>query len=103
MQGHAVEQLQQDAPDGPGPLKEALRLVDEEPVLDAPLLSLGRWIAQYYCAPLGEVLRSMLPLMAEVRRSISYRISEAGLSILVDGAEQGSSRRSRRTPDEQDI
>ena len=42
--------------------EEALRLVDEEPVLDAELLSLGRWIAQYYCAPLGEVLRSMTPL-----------------------------------------
>ena len=47
---------------GPGAVKEALRLVDEEPVLDAELLSLGRWIAQYYCAPLGEVLRSMTPL-----------------------------------------
>ena len=45
-----------DAPEGPR-VKEVLRLVDEEPVLDAELLSLGRWIAQYYCAPLGEVLR----------------------------------------------
>src|SRR5579885_393294 len=42
-----------------GPVKEVLRLLDEDPVLDPALLSLGRWIAQYYCAPLGEVLRSM--------------------------------------------
>ena len=67
------------------------------------LMELAAWIAQYYLVPLGEVLRSMLPLMAEVRRSTSYRISETGLTILVDGAEQGSSRRSRRSADEQDI
>src|SRR5947208_14827414 len=45
-----------------GTLKEVLRLVDEEPVLDAELLALGSWISQYYCAPLGEVLRSMTAL-----------------------------------------
>ena len=55
-------------------------------------MELAAWIAQYYLAPLGEVLRSMLPLMAEVRRSISYRISEIGQSILFEGAQQGSSR-----------
>lgn len=42
--------------------REALRLLDEEPVLDAKLLALGRWVAEYYCAPLGEVLRGMAPL-----------------------------------------
>src|SRR5580704_1756711 len=42
--------------------RDALRLVDSEPVLDAELLSLAEWIAAYYCAPLGEVLRAMLPL-----------------------------------------
>ncbi len=30
--------------------REALRLMDEEPVLDEPLLALGRWISGYYCA-----------------------------------------------------
>ena len=42
------------------PLKDALRLIDPEPVLDDELLALGKWISGYYCAPLGEVLRSML-------------------------------------------
>ena len=41
--------------------------------------------------------------MAEVRRSTSYRISETGQAILFDGAQQGSSRRSRRTADEQNL
>src|ERR1700691_1354647 len=68
--------LHSEAPEGP--VKEALRLLDEEPVLDAELLSLGRWIAQYYCAPLGEVLRSMTPLSGEVRKTKLYSLTDAG-------------------------
>ena len=40
--------------------REALQLLDEEPALDPAMLKLGRWIASYYCAPLGETLRAML-------------------------------------------
>jgi primosomal protein N' (replication factor Y) len=61
-----------------GALKEVLRLVDEEPVLDAELLALGSWISQYYCAPLGEVLRSMTPLSGEVRKSKLYSLTDSG-------------------------
>src|SRR5262245_56274295 len=53
-----------DAP--PVATREVLRLIDAAPVLDDSLIALGRWIASYYCAPLGEVLRGMLPLAAEV-------------------------------------
>jgi primosomal protein N' (replication factor Y) len=70
--------LRSDAPEGSGVVKEALRLIDEEPVLDTELLSLGRWIAQYYCAPLGEVLRSMTPLSGEVRKTKLYSLTDAG-------------------------
>ena len=85
--------LRPDAPDGPasaGSIKEALRLVDEEPVLDAELLSLGRWIAHYYCAPLGEVLRGMTPLSGEVRKTKLYSLTDAGRDVarqLLLGAE----------------
>ena len=58
--------------------REALRLLDAEPVLDAGLLSLGRWIANYYCAPLGEVLRGMLPLAGDVRRGKVWSLTDAG-------------------------
>ena len=77
-------------------------VLDQEPILSRELMDLAAWIAQYYVAPLGEVLRGMLPLTAEVRRSVSYRISETGQAILFEGAQQGSSRRSRRSPEEQD-
>ncbi len=58
--------------------KIAYRLVDAEPVLDAPMLDLGRWIAQYYCAPLGEVLRAMTPLGGEIRQGKMYALTEKG-------------------------
>ncbi len=62
-------------------LRQVLRLLDPEPVLDSELLHLGRWIAQYYCAPLGEVLKGMLPLSGEIRRSERYALTEAGRDI----------------------
>jgi primosomal protein N' (replication factor Y) len=61
-----------------GPLKEALRLIDVEPVLSDELIALGKWIAGYYCAPLGEVLRSMLPLASDIRTGKVYSLTESG-------------------------
>jgi primosomal protein N' (replication factor Y) len=58
--------------------REALRLIDAEPVLSEELLALGRWISGYYCAPLGEVLRGMLPLAAEVRKGKVWALTDAG-------------------------
>src|SRR5215813_16616 len=58
--------------------REALRLIDAEPVLSGELLALGRWIAGYYCAPLGEVLRTMLPLAAEIRRGKVWSLTDSG-------------------------
>ncbi|MCC6857792.1 MAG: primosomal protein N' [Bryobacterales bacterium] len=70
--------------------REALRLIDPEPVLDEQLLSLGRWMAAYYCAPLGEVLRGMLPLAAEIRAGKVYSLTGAGRDaarqLLLDAA-----------------
>ncbi|RRA50203.1 primosomal protein N' [Acidipila sp. EB88] len=66
-------------------------------------MQLAEWIAGYYLSPLGEVLRTMLPLVAEVRHRVLLRITDAGRAVLFAGAAQGSSRRSRRTPAEQDI
>jgi primosomal protein N' (replication factor Y) len=52
------------------------------PILSEEMLKLGEWMAQYYLAPLGEVLRGMLPLMAEVRRTVHYRITDLGRDVL---------------------
>jgi primosomal protein N' (replication factor Y) (superfamily II helicase) len=58
--------------------RQALRLIDAEPVLNSELLALGRWIAGYYCAPLGEVLRSMLPLASEIRSGKVWSLTDSG-------------------------
>src|SRR5262249_31216219 len=76
--------------------KTVVRVLDEAPVLDDKLRQLAEWIAHYYLAPLGEVLRSMLPLEAEVKRTIAYSLTEAGLEALYNGATEGSSLRSRK-------
>jgi primosomal protein N' (replication factor Y) (superfamily II helicase) len=81
--------------------KDVLSVLDSTPVLDDQLLRLGGWIAAYYLAPLGEVFRSMLPLMAEFKSAVGYRISEQGQMALHVASTSGSSRRSERTPEEQ--
>ncbi|HEY1809662.1 MAG TPA: primosomal protein N', partial [Acidobacteriaceae bacterium] len=96
-----VLRLHDEAP--PVEAKPLLAILDTEPVLSPQLLELGQWIAQYYLAPAGEVFRSMLPLTGEVRRQVLYRITDTGRQVLFAGAEQGSSRRSKLTPEEQDL
>jgi primosomal protein N' (replication factor Y) (superfamily II helicase) len=81
--------------------KKILNVVDSIPVLDDRLLRLGRWIADYYLAPIGEVLRSMLPLTAEFKRVIGYQITDQGHMALHLAGMSGSSARSQRTPEEQ--
>src|ERR1035438_1005936 len=64
-------------------------------------MQLGRWIAHYYIAPIGEVLRTMLPLAAEFRRVIGYCITDKGLEALHAASTVGSSLRSRQQPEQQ--
>ena len=82
--------------------KPILKVLDADPVLDEQLLRLGRWITDYYLAPLGEVFRTMLPLSAEFKRAVAYHIAEEGKMALHLAGTKGSSARSRRNPDEQD-
>jgi len=70
-------------------LKRILQVLDTLPVLTEDLLALGRWIARYYLAPIGEVYRSMLPLQAEFRQAFGYRITELGEEALYDSASEG--------------
>ena len=81
--------------------KNIIEALDLSPVLDDELLKLGRWIAHYYLAPLGEVFRTMLPLSAEFKRTITYRITDLGQMALHLAAMAGSPGRSQRSPEEQ--
>ncbi len=81
--------------------KSIFSVLDESAVLDEQLLHLGRWIADYYLAPIGEVFRTMLPLGAEFKRAVAYQITEHGRMSLHLAGMSGSSARSRRAPEEQ--
>ena len=84
-------------------------VLDEEPLLSDHLLELATWMAQYYLAPLGEVLRGMLPLTAEVQRTVYYRITDEGRDVLAgsfDGhpeIEGGRRSRNRISTEDHDI
>jgi len=75
--------------DGDGPeLREALALLDPEPLLRGELLDSLRWLARYVHAPLGDVLATALP--AALRRgeplpdtrAWALRLTEAGATAL---------------------
>src|SRR5579884_3044337 len=82
--------------------KEVLQVLDESPALSEELLALGKWISEYYLAPIGEVFRSMLPLGSEFHRNVMYRLTDLGEMALHRAGEIGSSTRSRRSPEDQD-
>src|SRR5215475_6684996 len=76
-------------------------VLDAEPLIDSPLIQLAEWISNYYIAPIGEVLRAMLPLQAEIKRDWTYTITEAGRTALYDSARSGNSGRSKKSIAEQ--
>ena len=88
-------------------IKPVQQVLDDAPLLSDELMHLAKWIAQYYVAPLGEVLRGMMPLAAEVRRNFVYRIAEAGQRALdegvtlLDGTTKSASRRSKLSAEDQ--
>ncbi len=95
-----VVKVHKNAPEGVE-VKPVQQVLDDAALLPDELMKLAGWIAQYYVAPLGEVLRGMLPLSAEVKRHVAYRIAEAGRKVLYEGAAKGSSRRSKLSAEEQ--
>ncbi len=58
--------------------RNILTLIDEEPALTAELLKLGKWIASYYCSPIGETLKVMLPLGGELRSKRTVALTDRG-------------------------
>jgi primosomal protein N' (replication factor Y) len=81
--------------------KVVLRVLDRHPVVEEDLLRLAAWVAQYYIAPLGEVLRTMLPLSAEWKRVRGYRVTETGLAALHSAVNKVALFRLQSAPDEQ--
>src|SRR5712691_10314717 len=62
-------------------IKDVLELLDVDPPLVPEVLEITRWVADYYAAPWGEVMRAALP--AGINASV-----EQTVSITPDGREQ---------------
>jgi primosomal protein N' (replication factor Y) (superfamily II helicase) len=66
-----------DPPDAAADVKPLSRVVDAPPV-GADLVALGAWVAEYYCAPPGEVMRLMLPAGGAARGRRRTVLTDAG-------------------------
>jgi len=71
-------------------LKRILRSIDPQPTLDAPLLKLLRWAADYYHHPLGEALATALPKLAREGAALLeavevWHLTDAGRAALAAG------------------
>ncbi len=57
----------------PSKLRQAIRLIDDSPVLPQPMMKLCRWASGYYHHPIGEVLNNALPVLLRKGESASHR------------------------------
>lgn len=69
-------------PAGVGGVRAVREVLDDAPALDAALLDLCLWVADYYVAPPGEVLRAALPAGTRVAVAHRLRLTERGQAVL---------------------
>ena len=62
--------------------REITRALDILPALTPKLLDLAHWVANYYVAPIGEVLRSMLPPITELKANREIVLTQAGREVV---------------------
>src|SRR5580693_7592038 len=65
-------------------IREISRVLDLLPALTPKLIELGHWIAGYYLAPIGEVLRAMLPPVTDLSLRREMVLTEAGRTLVAD-------------------
>src|SRR5271157_1773626 len=75
-----VLELTGTAPEG-ATIREVSKLIDLVPALTPKLIELGRWIAGYYLAPIGEVFRAMMPPVTELTARREIVLTEAGCAL----------------------
>lgn len=71
-------ELRRGSSDG---LKEIKELLDEQPLLTPELVKLLRWAAEYYCHPLGLVVRTALPAGLGSDKSTTKILLESVYSV----------------------
>jgi primosomal protein N' (replication factor Y) len=66
------------APAGDTETKDIEQIVAGDPAFDEAMISFGRWVADYYQAPLGEVLRAALPQGEQASAKRAVRLTALG-------------------------
>lgn len=66
-------------------VKEIEAIVPGEPAFDEAMIGFCRWVADYYMAPLGEVLRAALPQGEQASAARVVRLSERGRQTATRG------------------
>ncbi len=66
--------------------KDLREILDAEPLLDAHLLELTRWVADYYLCPWGEVIRTALPPGIDSLTRQLVRVTSAGAAAMDGGS-----------------
>ena len=79
-------------------VKDVVEVLDVAPVVDPPMIELTRWIADYYLASWGEVLRATLPPGINMESRRFLRATDAGRKALA-GATGGPAAGGRRPAD----
>jgi primosomal protein N' (replication factor Y) (superfamily II helicase) len=75
-----VVKMTECAPEGTL-VRELSKVLDLIPALTPKLIELGKWIAAYYLAPVGEVFRAMLPPVTEIALKRHIVLTESGTSL----------------------
>jgi primosomal protein N' (replication factor Y) len=65
-------------------IRDIAKLLDDIPALSPNLIVLARWIAGYYLAPIGEVLRGMLPPLVDVKSVREITLTAAGREAIAN-------------------
>jgi primosomal protein N' (replication factor Y) (superfamily II helicase) len=83
-------------PDGVDRVLDVAELLDAASAIPRELVDLCLWIADYYEAPIGEVLRAALPAGTQVDEAPAATLTEAGRRVVSGAAEAGALPRKHR-------
>ena len=65
----------------PKKIKNIIELVDKKPIYSDKLMDLAAWLSSYYLHPIGEVLRTMLPVSSMGKKLVrKYILTDLGVN-----------------------
>jgi len=85
LTGYIVRPLARP-PSGDFKIRDILKLLDTEPVIPEELVETALWVAQYYFAPPGEVMKALYPAGTQISGARQVRISSTAAGLIRGGS-----------------